>query len=142
MPITIKFNDNVKHQYDSFNEITQLDNYDEIIYIHCYCNKNLTYLPKLPNSLTHLYCWYNKLTCLPKLPNSLIYLNYNNNPIYDHIKKYFDGDRKQYRNFQHNVLRVFVNKIGSWYLECKYNPKYLACRKILKLEHKELFDIC
>ena len=50
MRILIKFNDNIWHQYDSFDEITKLDNYNEITYIYC-SNCNLHNLPQLPNSL-------------------------------------------------------------------------------------------
>jgi len=37
-------------------------------------------------------------------------------------------------------MKVFANKIGNWYLECKYNPKYLACKKRLKLEFEEMYE--
>ncbi len=77
---------------------------------------------------------------MPQLSNSLIHLQYHNNPIHDYIKTYFDDDWKKYRKFQHETLRIFANKIGNWYLECKYNPKYLACKKRLKLEFEEIYD--
>jgi len=63
-----------------------------------------------------------------------------NNPICEYIKKYFNNSWKQYREFQHKVYRLFANKIGTWYLECKYNPKYLACKKRLKLEFEEMYE--
>ena len=141
MSITIKFNDNIEHQYNSFDEITQLYNYDEIIYLNC-ANNNLSSngLPQLPNSLENLYCFDNKLSSLPQLPNSLTCLNcWNNNPIYDYIAKYFNNDWKQYREFQHKTLRIFADKIGEWYLECKYNPEYEICKKRLKLEYENLY---
>ncbi len=34
----------------------------------CYTSQNLTELPKIPITLTHLYCGFNKLTELPDLP--------------------------------------------------------------------------
>ena len=142
MSITIKFNDNIEHQYNSFDEITQLDNYDEIIYIECY-NNNLSSLPQLPNSLKILWCSDNNLSSLPQLPNSLEDLYWNDNPIYDYIVKYFNNDWRKYREFQHKIhnmtMKVFANKIGEWYLECKYNPEYKVCQKRLKMEYKELF---
>ena len=143
MTITIKFNDNIEHTYNSFNEITKLDDYNEIIYINCW-NNNLRELPQLPNSLTHLYCAYNNLKELPELPNSLEYLYCRNNPIFKYIEKYFNNDWDQYREFQHKIynitMKVFANKIGEWYLECKYNPEYKACKKRLKLEFDEMYD--
>ena len=202
MTITIKFNDNIKHEYNSFDQITQLDNYDEIIYINwhnnklsslpqlpnsleilwcssnnLYClpqlpislislscyNNNLSSLPQLPKSLIYLYCDHNNLSSLPQLPNSLkeLYCSYNNlsslpqlpnslekiwcdnNPIYNYIKKYFNNHWKDYREFQqkiHNItMKVFANKIGEWYIECKYNPEYEICKKRLKMEFNELY---
>jgi len=77
--IIIRFIGNVEHDYESFNEILNLDNYNKIIGLDC-SNNNLTNLPELPESLTHLYCYNNNLTSLPKLPKSLIKLwCFNNN---------------------------------------------------------------
>ena len=58
----------------TFDDLTHLDTYHDIVWIDCSQN-NLTVLPTLPNSLTHLCCHNNKLTLLPTLPNSLIHLN-------------------------------------------------------------------
>ena len=33
-----------------------------------------------------------------------------------------------------------VQKIEEWFLECKYNPKYLYCQKRLKNEYNELYE--
>jgi hypothetical protein len=218
MNIIIKFNDNIEHHYESFNEIIELDNYNEIIYIECRHN-NLSSLPELPNSLIELRCYSNRLYCLPKLPNSLemlwcsennisslpelpnslkilwcdnnslsnlpeltnsleimgcsnnnlsslpelpnslIYFSCNNNnlsslpelpnslnflkyihnPIHAHICKYFDGKKEKYFEYERNIKRKFSNKIGNWFLECRYNPKYMYCRKRLMKEYKELY---
>ena len=64
----------------SFDDLTQLDNYHDIVYIDCF-NNELTVLPTLSHSLTHLGCSYNKLTILPSLPNSLILLNCSQNEL-------------------------------------------------------------
>lgn len=66
--------------FTSFDELTKLDDYDDINGIYC-VNMNLTELPKLPKSLNSLYCCENKLTSLPELPNSLEYLNCSKNKI-------------------------------------------------------------
>jgi Leucine-rich repeat (LRR) protein len=196
--ITIKFNDNIKHTYNSFEEILELDSYNKIIYInysynnlsslpelpnsleylnctsnnlsrlpelpnsltHLYCyHNNLSYLPKLPNSLTYLHCGYNNLSSLPELPNSLTHLYcgfnklsilpelsylltqlvYNDNPIYIYIEKYFNDNYKKYFEHQKNTKKKFINKIETWFLDCKYNPKYLYCRKRLMKEYEELY---
>ena len=50
----------------------------EIIKVY---NTNLTYLPKLPESLTHLFCSVNNLTFLPELPESLTNLSCYNNKL-------------------------------------------------------------
>jgi len=63
----------------------------------------------------------------------------SNNPICDYIKKYFNFDWKQFREFQHKTLKTFANKIGSWFLDCKYNPKYKYCQNRLKEEFKDAY---
>ena len=211
--IIIKFNDNIEHTYNNFDEILKLDNYNDIVHINCaynslsslpelpnslqeldcthnklnslpklpklleklsygfnkisslselpnsliylYCRyNNISVLPELPNSLTHFDCAYNNLSSLPELPNSLIYFvcGYNNistfpqlpnslkisyfsNPIHTYIEKYFDGNIKNY--IEHKNV---ANKIGNWFLDCKYNPKYKYCRKRLMKEYKELYN--
>ena len=178
MTITIKFNNNTVHNYNSIEEILKIDNYDDIIYIYCayenlsslpklpnsihelWCsNNNLSRLPELPNSLTKLCCSNNCLAILPELPNLLttlfcwnnnlssipelpefIYFRYYYNPIHDHINKYFDGSTKQYFKYQNFIKRIFSNKIGIWFLDCKYNPKYLYCRTRLMKEYDELYN--
>ena len=159
MTIIIKFIDDIEHKYNSFEEILKLDNYNDIIHINC-SNNNLSSLPELPNSFTHLYCGYNNLSYLPNLPNtliniwcynnnlcdlpklpiSLIYLYYYNNPIHTHIKHYFSGNKNKYYEHQQNIQIIFANKIENWYLDCKYNPKYLYCRKRLMKEYEELYN--
>ena len=217
--ITITFSDYIEHIYNSFEEIVDLENYNEIIYINCWSNKlfnipklpnslkilkcynnklsrlpdlpnsltelhcesnnlsnlpelpntldyidcssnKLISLPELPNSLENIYCDYNKISSLPKLPDSLtglwcgynnlssfpeisnlsyISIYYNNNPIYGYIEEYFDGSIIEYTEYQNDMKRKFVNKIANWFLECKYNPKYLYCRKRLMKEYEELY---
>ena len=197
MNIIIEFSDNIKHYYNSFEEILKLDNYNDIIYIYCpnnnlswlpelpnsleylWCehnnissfprlpnslrildcsNNKLSNLPKLPNSLKELVCAINKLSSLPQIPNSLTYLNFahnnifylpelpnslmfifHNNPIYTHIGTHFNGDANKYFEHQKKIENIFANKIGDWFLDCKYNPKYLYCRKRLTKEYEELY---
>ena len=199
MTIIIKFNNNITHTYNNFEEILILDNYNDIIYIDC-CRNNISNLPELPNSLTHLWCYNNNLSNLPKLPNSLTYLHcgYNNlsslpelpniltklychnnnlsnfpelpnslqilwcvhnnlsslpnlpnslihlcfigNPIYEYIKYYFSGNIIKYNEHNNNIIKIFVNKIENWFLDCKYNPKYLYCRQRLMKEYNELYN--
>ena len=198
--ITIKFSDNIKYLYKSFEELLKIDIYNDIIYINCnnnnllnlpelpnslkildcHSNNNLSSLPELPNSLIELYCWNNNLSSLPKLPNSLKYLDcgnnslsslpelpnslkrlycsnnnlsslpelpnskidicYKYNPIHTYIKKYFNDKHQQYFDYQRQMKRIFANKIGNWYLDCKYNPKYLYRRKRLMEEYDDLYN--
>ena len=118
MTITIKFNDNVQHYYGSFKEILKLDNYNDIIYINCN-NNNLSSLPELPNSIT--------------------FINYCHNPIYIYIYKYFNDNYIEYNEYQKKMKKVFAIKIGDWFLECRYNPKYKYCRKRLMKEYEECY---
>lgn len=67
-------------EFDSFDEITILKDYNKIICIDCsFCEINE--LPELPKSLKTLICSHNNLSSLPKLPNTLTYLNCTNNNL-------------------------------------------------------------
>jgi len=84
MTITIKYSleaENAGKAYNTFEEIQQLEDYNDIVYINCSNNK-LTELPQtLPNSLQRLWCGGNKLSDLPQtLPDSLqeLYCSDNN----------------------------------------------------------------
>jgi hypothetical protein len=154
--ITTKFSDHIEQQYNSFEEILKLDNYNDIIYIWC-ANNSLSRLPQLPNSLKQLHCYNNKISSLPELPNSLKQLHcynnnlsslpelpnllcdfvYHDNPIYIFIKKKFKNNIRKYFKHQTNIKRRYSNKIGIWFLNCKYNPKYFYCRKKLMLYYDE-----
>ena len=108
-------------------------------YLCCETNK-ISNLPELPNSLLYLYCYNNILSSLPELPNSAFDLHYFNNPIHTHINKYFNGDRDLYYEDQNKIKIKFVNKIENWFLDCKYNPKYLYCKKRLMKEYEEFYN--
>ena len=141
MVIKIKFklNDKLIEQ-NTFGEIIQLDNYNDIKYIDCY-NNNLTSLPdNLPNSLERLWCYNNNLTNLPdNLPNSLKVLYCDNNPIYNFIQKYHNKNWKEYIQWK-NKYKSPSNIIGKWFLECKYNPKYKYCKDRLNEEYDSLYS--
>ena len=56
--------DDYTHEYPTFNcssfdDLTQLDNYHDIVWIDC-ANNKLLELPTLPNNLVYLYCNSNK----------------------------------------------------------------------------------
>ena len=201
MTINIIFNDGTRCRYNSFDEVIELNNYNDITAIYCYGN-NIFSLPELPNSLKYLYCEHNNLSSLPQLPNSLIYLDctYNNlsnlpqlpnsltylicnnnnlsilpqlpnslknlncsfnnlsdlpydidkinyleyagNPVCKTINKYVKP-LTQFQLYLRDEKKKYIescNKIGEWYLECKYNPKYKQCRKIIKLEYDEMYN--
>ena len=65
----------------------------------------------------------------------LVYLieeyRYDNNPIYDYIKDKFGGNLELY----HKECKIFANKIGEWFLECKYNPKYKYCKDMINKDY-------
>ena len=122
---------------NKFSILPELPN--SLIHLNCEYN-NLSSLPELPNSLKGLKCFDNDLSNLPELPNSLLKISFNYNPIHTYIKIYFDGKRQQYFEYQRQIKRIFVNKIGNWFLDCKYNPKYLYCKKRLMKEYDELYN--
>ncbi len=67
MLIIIKYqNNNNEYYFYSFKEIKY---YDDVVNIYCWTNQ-LTSLPKLPNSLQQLWCFYNKL--ITKLKNKYL----------------------------------------------------------------------
>ena len=179
--IIFKLNDELI-EYNTFEEIIQLENYDDIKCINFYnnnltslpdnlpnsleilwCdNNNLTSLPNnLPNSLEILWCYNNNLTSLPdnlpyslkelwcdnnnltrlpdNLPNSLKELYCANNPIYKFIEKYHNNDWKEYIKWK-TKYKSPSNIIGSWFLDCKYNPKYKYCTDRLNEEYDSLYS--
>ena len=40
----------------------------------------------------------------------------------------------------HLKYKKICNKIGEWFLECRYNPKYKYCRTRLMKEFDDLYD--
>ena len=84
-----------------------------------YNKRELTELPPLPNTLTHLYCSDNKLKSLPNLPNGLHYLDCNNNDL-TALPPLPDSITYMYCN--HNQLKEFPNLSNMLEnLECKHN---------------------
>ena len=81
MAIKIRYSDGEMKIYTSFQQIEQLENYNDIVYLDCSYNQ-LTSLPDhLPNSLKILICGFNYLTSLPELPNSLQELDCDYNKL-------------------------------------------------------------
>ena len=83
MTIKIKYSlEDTEKSYNSFEEIQQLEDYNDIVYIYCRIN-NLTKFPSnLPQSLLELYCDHNKLTTIEsKLPDSLQILYCHNTKL-------------------------------------------------------------
>ena len=121
-------------------------------------------MPELPNTLKRLDCANNKLdnlpiilphviACLKCCDNNLhdlplninhvkYYLNIKDNPIWDNVYMPLTGPSwlQLYENIKRRSYTRLCNRIGEWYLECKYNPEYKQCRKKLKSEYEELFD--
>jgi Leucine-rich repeat (LRR) protein len=77
MPITVKYINNTKKKYNSFEEIEDLQN---VILLDC-CFMNLKQLPLLPQNLQVLNCYNNKIEFLDNLPQNLQILRCYNNQI-------------------------------------------------------------
>lgn len=45
-----------------------------------------------------------------------------------------------YYKFIDNYKKIYCDKIGDWFLDCKYNPKYKYCRDRLMKEYDELYS--
>lgn len=171
------------YNYDSFDDIIKLENYDKIYRIECY-GCGLTELPELPKYLKELNCSHNKIKKLPKLPkylwclvcsnNKLTYLpeypqnlqwlscdnnfinhlpvhnnnfiiySFSNNPVdnfvWDYFYKYNVRQVGRFYKWNKKTQKQFADKIGTWFLDCKYNPKYSYCRKRLLNEYNSLFN--
>ena len=136
LPKTIK---NIQCSYNNLTKLPTLP--DKLERLDCYCNQ-LTELPELPKSLQRINCEWNKITKLPKIPKYLYqitYFNYYNmpvfkyieNPIHNIITKNFNGDIDKYQKWKQRQKKLAIQKIENWFLECKYNPKYAYCRKIV-----------
>ena len=77
-------------------------------------------------------CCDNQLIELPKLCKQLWFLRYYDNPIFDFIQRNFTGSIDNYCIWKLNLQKKYaVWKIETWFLECKYNPKYLYCQKMV-----------
>ena len=72
------------------------------------------------------------------LSNSLEFLWCKNNPIHDFIEKFHNQDWKEYIKWKRKYKNP-SNIIGSWFLECKYNPKYKYCKDRLNREYDYLY---
>ena len=110
--------------------LPELSRFKNLRILHCDRN-NLTYLPKLPNSLEILYCGSNQLLSLPELPDSLERLYCESNQLISlpKLPKYLERLDCNFNKLTslpelHNTLEI---------LDCEYNelislpklPKYL-----------------
>ncbi len=68
--------------YSNSTDVTGIQYFDSLLYFDCKHNE-ITFLPSLPNRLSHLLCEENQILSWPALPNSLIHLNCSNNLLTD-----------------------------------------------------------
>lgn len=139
---------------------------DSIKFINCSFNR-ITRFPKIPSSMDQVICSNNKLMSLLPLKN-VKYIYAEHNPCFDEIKIKYDFKEKErcplnsiwgnlFRKNTDNEIFEFVrkkyfkdeeekyklnqsNKIGEWFLDCKYNPKYKYCRDRLKKEYNNIYQ--
>lgn len=110
-------------------------------------NCNIGKLPKLPNNLKWLIVYNTDIEEFSCLPYGLEYLNCRNNDKLKHIPllppsiiNYNGPYEKVMIKITKIIYRKIANKIGEWFLDCKYNPKYKYCRDRLATEHRELYN--
>ena len=69
---------------------------------------------------------------------------YNDNPLVDIIKNVCKGKNRNNRKIRkylfYKKVKPYVLKIENWFLECKYNPKYLYCQRRLENEFNEIYN--
>jgi len=80
MVILYRFDNSAIIECDSFEDLTQLENYNDVEYIN-WSQNQLTVLPELPSGLKYLNCTGNQLTVLPELPPGLKTLNCSQNQL-------------------------------------------------------------
>lgn len=138
------------------NDITHLPNLPNTLKIlNCGSNAIKT-IDKLPDTIRSFDCSFNYLTKLPDLsecncrlinisannikylPNSFpetghIPTMFEGTPIQHKIDKYYNGNKFHYIKHQ-----KAVNTIEKWYIEVRYNPKYLYCQRKVKDEYIKL----
>lgn len=154
-----KLPDSLIELYCYDNYLTKLPEFpNSLCELACAFN-DIEYIPKIPESCNKINISYNKLTEIPNIPigvknfnciknqiNKLPIIfkktNLNNvfisdNPIYDYILMYFDGDIKKYIEWNNIIYSRFANKIENWFLECKYNPKYKYCQKFVMMGYND-----
>lgn len=142
--------------FASDNEITKIINFPKSLqHIECQNNK-LKYLPELPNGISGFHLNDNELIDIPnnyytvydelRRKSNMGINNIGpewslwNNPICTLINHNFDNNTENYINWKLKMQKVFVRKIEDWYLECKYNPEYLVCKKRIEKEYNELYS--
>lgn len=145
----------------SHNKITKITNFPKLLqYIECQYNK-LKYLPELPNEIIGFNANNNELIDIPNNFNAIFkYIKYiqnyrdlwpdkswpdksftfQNNPVHTLIKYKFNGNIETYINWRLTMHKKYVRRLEDWYLECKYNPEYLICRKRIEKEYNEIFN--
>jgi uncharacterized repeat protein (TIGR01451 family) len=73
--------DSIDIHMQAIYDITGISYFDNLQYLSCYANYNISFLPPLPLGLNTLICGYNQISSLPPLPNSLLRLDIYSNHI-------------------------------------------------------------
>ena len=123
------------------NNLTKLPDLPNTLSTLICCNNKLSYLPEYPKSIRRINCSNNELKQLPVHHSGLDFYSFGNNPIDNLIWDYFESRRSRKINFHRwndKTQKKFANKIGEWFLNCKYNPKYVYCRNRLESEFVDL----
>lgn len=105
-------------------------------------------LPKLPSKLKCLICSDTNIIKYPILPFGLEDFFYNNSDklteipiIPPTIINYWNSSRISIANIIKMGYTKCSNKIGLWFLNCKYNPEYKYCRDRLEAEYNNMYEM-
>ena len=144
----------------SHNKIKELPSImpSYIRFIYCSYNKIKTINIKNNDTLIYIDCQYNKLIDLPTLTNIkgkykyicyddtitpylVLRISINNNPIHNILINLFDYNIDKYTEFMHKAYKIYADKIGQWFLDCKYDPQYKYCReKLIMKDYNECYE--
>lgn len=128
-------------------------------------HNNLSILPdKIPDKIRLFDVSYNNLEDLPYnliRKHKTCWITYKHNKVYDTIndtynnnlddyltyheyriiiQKYFNGNLTKFIDFKTKSEKKFANKIGTWFLKCKYNPEYKYCRNWVEKTYADTYN--
>lgn len=123
LPISLK---NIDCEHNKINKLPDLLKF----------NKNIKESDIFHSDKLSIDCSYNNITELPYYNPRIVTIIYDDNPIDEIIYTYFNKCKEEwYLIYKTRLEKCNVEKLEEWFLECKFNPKYKYCRRMLKEQY-------